>query len=204
MESSMKSRQRSSALILVLFVGRHGLCADPYRHVHAELYRADHDDVANPAEAEIVDQRPLQTAQQFAKMPTASEEKPFAEGALELADKEMDLAFAAAVLDTQEIQASRFLAQRQSESLASAPKAGEAGSPACPARLRQTPGPSLCRQALTLLGKRFFFGGGRHLGELLCSLQWPLVYNFCLAGFATVVMVGPIKFGVDVPVRIST
>jgi small-conductance mechanosensitive channel len=49
-----------------------------------------------------VDQRPLQTAQQFAKMTTTAEEKPFAEGALALADKEMDLAFAAAVLDTQE------------------------------------------------------------------------------------------------------
>jgi len=35
-------------------------------------------------------------------MTTTAEEKPFAEEALALADKEMDLAFAAAVLDAQE------------------------------------------------------------------------------------------------------
>jgi len=53
------------------------------------------------AEQEIVDQRPLQTAQQFAKMATSAEEKPFAEEALKLGDHEMDLAFAAAVNDAQ-------------------------------------------------------------------------------------------------------
>jgi hypothetical protein len=57
---------------------------------------------SNPAGPELVDQRPLQTAQQFAKMQTTAEEKPFAENALALADKEMDLAFAAAVLGAQE------------------------------------------------------------------------------------------------------
>src|SRR5712671_1068685 len=102
MESSMKSRQRSSALILILL-----LAATVYVLIRTGTSTPNSiapttTTVANPAEAEIVDQRPLQTAQQFAKMPTASEEKPFAEGALELADKEMDLAFAAAVLDTQE------------------------------------------------------------------------------------------------------
>src|SRR6266404_5842750 len=102
MGSSMKSRQRSSALILVLL-----LAATVYVLIRTGTSTPNFigpttTAVANPAEAEIVDQRPLQTAQQFAKMPTASEEKPFAEGALELADKEMDLAFAAAVLETQE------------------------------------------------------------------------------------------------------
>src|SRR5258708_14774527 len=102
MESSMKSRQRSSALILVLL-----LAATVYVLIRTGTSTPNFigpttTAVANPTEAEIVDQRPLQTAQQFAKMPTASEEKPFAEGALELADKEMDLAFAATVLDTQE------------------------------------------------------------------------------------------------------
>jgi len=53
------------------------------------------------AEQEIVDQRPLQTAQQFAKMATSAEEKPFAEEALKLGDHEMDLAFAASVNDAQ-------------------------------------------------------------------------------------------------------
>ena len=102
METSMKSKQRSAALILVLLLGatvyvlvRTGTSAPNFI---APTTTA----VPNPTEPEIVDQRPLQTAQQFAKMTTTSEEKPFAEQALELADKEMDLAFAGAVLDAQE------------------------------------------------------------------------------------------------------
>ena len=54
-----------------------------------------------PAQAPIVDQTPLLTAQRLAQMPTSAEEKPFAEGALQLADREMDLAFAAAVRDAE-------------------------------------------------------------------------------------------------------
>src|SRR3982074_3065533 len=54
------------------------------------------------AQAPIVDQTPLLTAQRLAKMPTSGEELPFAQEALRLADHEMDLAFAAAVRDAQE------------------------------------------------------------------------------------------------------
>ena len=98
----MKSKQRTAALILVVLLG-----ATIYALVRtgastpnsmAPTTTAE----VNPTESELVDQRPLQTAQQFAKMPTTVEEKPFAEQALVLADKEMDLAFAAAVLDAQE------------------------------------------------------------------------------------------------------
>src|SRR5712692_6824513 len=55
-----------------------------------------------PAQAPIVDQTPLLTAQRLAQMPTSSEEQPFAEEALRLGDHEMDLAFAAAVRDAEE------------------------------------------------------------------------------------------------------
>jgi small-conductance mechanosensitive channel len=98
----MKAKQRIAALILFLLLG-----ATIYTLVRtgastpnsiAPTTTAE----SNPAEPELVDQRPLQTAQQFAKMPTTVEEKPFAEQALALADKEMDLAFAEAVLDAQE------------------------------------------------------------------------------------------------------
>src|SRR6266851_4965306 len=102
MEGSMKSRQRSSALILVLLLAGTVYVLIRTGRSTPNFIAPTTTAVANPTEAEIVDQRPLQTAQQFAKMPTASEEKQFAEAALELADKEMDLAFAAAVLDTQE------------------------------------------------------------------------------------------------------
>jgi small-conductance mechanosensitive channel len=55
-----------------------------------------------PAQAPMVDQTPLLTAQRLAQMPTSKEEKPFAEEALRLGDHEMDLAFAAAVRDAEE------------------------------------------------------------------------------------------------------
>jgi hypothetical protein len=57
---------------------------------------------AVPGQAVVVDQTPLLTAQSLAQMPTAAEEQPFAQGALQLGDQEMDLAFAAALLDATE------------------------------------------------------------------------------------------------------
>ena len=98
----MKSKQRSAALVLILL-----LAATVYVLIRTGTTTPNSiapttTAVSNPTEPELVDQRPLQTAQQFAKMTTTAEEKPFAEEALALADKEMDLAFAAAVLDAQE------------------------------------------------------------------------------------------------------
>ena len=49
-----------------------------------------------------IDQTPLNTAQKLAQMPTTSTEMPFAQEALRLGDQEMDLAFAAAVLEATE------------------------------------------------------------------------------------------------------
>src|ERR1700722_4487958 len=51
---------------------------------------------AAAAQAPLVDQSPLLTAQRLAKMPTSPEEQPFAREALRLADHHMDLAYAAA------------------------------------------------------------------------------------------------------------
>src|SRR5262249_14403729 len=45
----------------------------------------------------LVDQSALLTAQRLVRMPTSADEQPFAQEALRLADKEMDLAFATAV-----------------------------------------------------------------------------------------------------------
>ncbi len=98
----MKSKQRSAALILLLL-----LAATIYVVIRTSTTTPNSitpttTTVSNPSEPELVDHGPLQTAQQFAMMTTTAEEKPFAEEALALADKEMDLAFAAAVLDAQE------------------------------------------------------------------------------------------------------
>jgi small-conductance mechanosensitive channel len=57
---------------------------------------------ATPGPAAQVDQTPLLTAQRLAQMPTSAAELPFAQEALRLGDQEMDLAFAAAVLDATE------------------------------------------------------------------------------------------------------
>ncbi len=54
------------------------------------------------AQGPIVDQTPLLTAQRLVQMQTSAEEQPFAEEALRLGDREMDLAFAAAVRDAEE------------------------------------------------------------------------------------------------------
>ena len=50
-------------------------------------------------QAPLVDQKPLLTAQSLAHMPISAAEMPFAQGALQLGDQEMDLAFALAILD---------------------------------------------------------------------------------------------------------
>jgi small-conductance mechanosensitive channel len=98
----MKSKQRSAAIILLLL-----LCATVYvlvrtRTAAPSLGSPSTNQDSNAGQPELVDERPLQTAQQFAKMATSAEEKPFAEQALALGDHQMDLAFAAAVLDAQE------------------------------------------------------------------------------------------------------
>jgi small-conductance mechanosensitive channel len=52
--------------------------------------------VSGTAQASVVDQTPIVTAQKLAKMPTTAEELAFAQETLRIADHEMDLAYAAA------------------------------------------------------------------------------------------------------------
>lgn len=96
----MKSRQRSAAVSLILLLVGSGYALFRTRASKQPFLAPTA--TANPAEPQLVDQRPLQTAQQFAKMSTTAEEKPFVEQALQLGDKEMDLAFAAAVQDAKD------------------------------------------------------------------------------------------------------
>lgn len=53
------------------------------------------------AHGSAIDQTSLYTARRLAQMPTSQDELPLAQGALRLGDREMDLAFAAAVLEAQ-------------------------------------------------------------------------------------------------------
>ena len=98
----MKSKQRSAAIILLLLLGATVYALVRTRTATPSFIAPNTNEIPNVTRAENIDQTPLQTAQQFAKMATSAEEKPFAEEALSLGDHEMDLAFAAAVQDAQE------------------------------------------------------------------------------------------------------
>jgi small-conductance mechanosensitive channel len=95
----MKAKQGSVAAILLVLLS---LTVYALVRTRAPEPTLSPTSPADASQLELVDQRPLQTAQQFAKMTTSAEEKPFAEKALKLSDHEMDLAFAAAVHDIQE------------------------------------------------------------------------------------------------------
>jgi len=98
----MKTTQKIAAIVLVALLGAvaYGL----FRTGQPASAPAMNAKTAygGAAQAPIVDQTPLLTAQRLAQMPTSAEEQPFAEEALRLGDHEMDLAFAAAVLDAEE------------------------------------------------------------------------------------------------------
>ena len=97
----MQNTQKTAAVVLALLLGAtaYGL----YRTGEtANAPAAPGKKYGAATQAPLVDQSPLLTAQRLAKMPTSAEELPFAQEALRLADKEMDLAFAAAVRDAEE------------------------------------------------------------------------------------------------------
>ncbi len=98
----MKTTQKIAAIVLLALLGAvaYGL----FRTGHPAKAPATNTKTTygGPAQAPIVDQSPLLTAQRLAQMRTSAEEKPFAEEALGLGDHEMDLAFAAAVRDAEE------------------------------------------------------------------------------------------------------
>jgi len=85
------------ALVLLLAATVYGL-VQTAQPVHAPGSR----NPAGTSTAPAVDQTPILTAFQLAKMPRSEEEKPFAEQALEIADKDMDVAYAAAKRELEE------------------------------------------------------------------------------------------------------
>jgi small-conductance mechanosensitive channel len=94
----MKATQKIAAVVLLIL-----LAATVYALWHTSGPVAVVRIQTTPgAPVEHVDQTPLLTAQKLVKMPTSTEELPFAQEALRLADQEMDLAFAAAVRHEEE------------------------------------------------------------------------------------------------------
>src|SRR6267378_3811664 len=98
----MKAKQKIAAIVLLVLLGAvvYGLfrTGQP-ASVPSMNTRAGY---GGSAQAPIVDQTPLLTAQRLVQMPTSAEELPFAEEALRLGDHDMDLAFAAAIRDAEE------------------------------------------------------------------------------------------------------
>jgi hypothetical protein len=95
----MKTKPKIVAVLLVLLLGAavYGLIrtGEPAK-VPPSLGKGK---LAAAAQAPLVDQSPLKTAQQLAQLASTSEERPLAQEALRLADYEVDLMFAGALRD---------------------------------------------------------------------------------------------------------
>jgi small-conductance mechanosensitive channel len=98
----MKAVQKTSAVVLVALLAAsvYGLLRTGQAPGTPVAGRPTNGAAA--AQAPLVDQSPLLTAQRLAKMPTSTEEQPFAQEALRLADHQMDLAYAAAERDAEQ------------------------------------------------------------------------------------------------------
>jgi small-conductance mechanosensitive channel len=98
----MKTTQKIAAAVLVTLLGGtiYELLRTEPRAVTPTANGKGN--LAGVAQAPLVDKSPLETAQRLGQMPTSPEELSFAQEALRLGDKEMDLAFAAAVRDATE------------------------------------------------------------------------------------------------------
>ena len=90
----MKAMQKIFAMTIVVLLGAtvYGLIRTD-QPLHVARTRSD---VSGTTGAPAVDQTPMLTAEGLAKMPTSTEELPFAQQALEISDHDMDVAYAAA------------------------------------------------------------------------------------------------------------
>ena len=98
----MKTTQKLAAVVLLLLIGGTIFGLLRTEPPAASLSTNGKGNQPGTAQAPLVDRSPLETAQRLAKMEISAEELPFAQEALRLGDKEMDLAFAAAVRDAAE------------------------------------------------------------------------------------------------------
>jgi len=96
----MKTTKKVATITLVILLGvlayglfRTGRSVTSQVTVGSELPEAVH--------GSAIDQSPLDTARRLVQMPTSADELPLAQEALRLGDREMDLAFAAAVSEVQ-------------------------------------------------------------------------------------------------------
>jgi small-conductance mechanosensitive channel len=109
----MKTTKKVATITLIIFltVIAYGLFRTSGSTTTSQLAPAGDNTVLGPA----IDQTPLHTAQRFAHMSTSADELPFAQEALRLGDREMDLAFAAGVRQVQDHPATLSAEARESQ-----------------------------------------------------------------------------------------
>ena len=88
----MKSSQKVVGITLAVLLGIAAYSF--YRTGQSKVTPRSSGTAASSPTASLVDQTPLLTAQQLAKLPTTADELPFAQDALRLSDHDMDLAYA--------------------------------------------------------------------------------------------------------------
>ena len=107
----MKPFQKILAITLVLLLGAtvYGLIRTS-QPLNVSQSRGK---TSGAAAAPTVDQTPILTAEALAQMPTSEEELPFAQQALEIADRDMDVAYAAVKRELEDHPASLTLEAKQ-------------------------------------------------------------------------------------------
>src|SRR5438445_10434856 len=98
----MKTTQKTTAIVLVLLLGAtvYGLIRTTESPKLGSLQGQGKTPAT--AQAALLDQSPLKTAQDLARLATTSEEQPRAQEVMRFADYEVDLAFAQALHDVTE------------------------------------------------------------------------------------------------------
>src|SRR6266852_2319027 len=111
----MKTTKQIATITLILLLGliAYGLFRTGWSMTVSQINLGGESSQGVPGSA--IDQTSLDTARQLAQMPTSADELPFAQEALRLGDREMDLAFAAAVREAQEHPAVLSAEAKQSQ-----------------------------------------------------------------------------------------
>src|SRR5216684_2482568 len=111
----MKTTKQIATITLILLLGliAYGLFRTGWSMTVSQINLGGESSQGVPGSA--IDQTSLDTARRLTKMPTSADELPFAQEALRLGDREMDLAFAAAVREAQEHPAVLSAEAKQSE-----------------------------------------------------------------------------------------
>src|ERR1700756_1488061 len=96
----MNKTKQVATIMLITFLGiiAYGLFRTGRPTTTSQIIPGERSEAAHGS---VIDQTPLYTARRLAQMPTTGDELPLAQEALRLGDREMDLAFAAAVSEAQ-------------------------------------------------------------------------------------------------------